>query len=1013
MKTNLKNWLNAWGYGDSSNDLHLPNQNLSADHPYHSEIKELLRQDGEIRAHAVFDIEGVPTVCFFDEQDKSLELDDIRQKVWNQNLISLVLTIDSSKASALPVSKLDISPEIIRFSDAHSFSPYSKADFQSGEIYSRHIEWFRPDKRVDRQLLKNLSAVVQSLENFEFSRLNAQFLMAQVMFISYLEHRQIVGGSYRSKRKVGSLHDLIKEKDKNGIISLLEHLKSDFNGDLLDAPNKKFNIWAQLSNNGLQLLDDFLSRVNLETGQQDLWNYDFRFIPVELISGIYESFLSDEKRTIGAYYTPRHLANLVVNQAFLESKNILKEKIYDGACGSGILLTTAFRRILARAEAERNRQLSFSERIRLLKQSIFGSDINESACRVTAFSLYLSVLENLMPSDIAELYKLGKARLPHLLGSNIKAGEREGDFFSTQNTLASSKEFSIFLCNPPWIEPSQKTKLSSDNWVNQNDYKIPRRQVCAAFMLRALNSLKNDGRLCFILPVSILAAHTSQEFTKLLLKHYQIETVINFGDIRKLLFDDAKQPTLIFVAKPRILNTNIGVKQTMEYWAPKADISLSLGRLALHGTDRHILSASSLARNNSLLTTLFWGTQLDLGTITRLKVSGTLGDFIKNSAGWSIAKGFHKKDSSQPNPISSKKLHKWPYLNARHFANNGPLLDHQALQAFPKAIPTIARLPKSFPEAFENARIVFTDGLDPNREIMAAYSSQPFSFSSSIAAIVAPKEDDDILRFLSVYLHSDLARYFLIMTAYQVIFERERVSLNDIKNFPFYTPNYHSDPKSAEKIIAEVAQFTKILESKDILEQKHLYDSWKPEGEKLIWNYFQIPKGERARVKEVIKYIAPSIQPSTYSDLLTPLQAPASKSLISNYTKTLVSELVEWRNAMNGEGTFQVSFLGDSDQDVGRLGIVKLETTHKKHSSDQWKRQITDNAVIAVLESLKKHGVLPLKIQNNLYLIADTVIRHQDSLYLIKPLIRRLWLRGEAYQDAERIVRFIQGADKN
>ncbi len=1010
MKTNLKKWLKTWGYSNSSSNLHLANQDLPIAHPYHRELKELLRTDGEIQAHAVFDIEGVPTVCFFEGEHKStrLDLEEIRQKIWNQNLISVVLTIDASKASALPVSQRDVTPKTIQYSEAHLFSPYSKADFQSGEIFSRHIDWFQPENRVDRQLLRNLFVVVKNIEKFGLSRLKAQFLMAQIMFISYLEHRQIVGNSYREKRKVGLLHDLIKSKDKNGIIRLLERLKNDFNGDLLDAPNERADIWAQLSNNALQQLDDFLSRVNLETGQQDLWNYDFRFIPVELISGIYESFLSDEKRIIGAYYTPRHLANLVVNQAFLGSKNILKEKIYDGACGSGILLTTAFRRMLAHAESERNRQLSFSERTRLLKQNIYGSDINESACRVTAFSLYLSVLENLQPSDIAELYKSGKARLPHLLGGNIRVGKKEGDLFSKQNPLVNSQQFSLFLCNPPWVEPPSNSELSSDIWAKQKGYKIPRRQVSAAFLLRSLNSLKKDGIVCFILPVSLLAAHTSQKFIKLLLRHYQIETIINFGDIRKLLFDDAKQPTLILVAKPRALKNDNSIQQTIEYRVPKADVSLSFGRLALHGTDRHVIPASSLSSNNSLLTTLFWGTQHDLGTITRLKISGTLGDFIKKTEGWSIAKGFHKKDVSQPSPVSTEELHQWPYLNAKHFETNGPLLDHQVLRAFPDEIETIARLPKSFPEAFNEARIVFTDGLNSNREIMAAYSSKPFSFSSSIAAIVAHKIDNDLLRFISVYLHSDLARYFLIMTAYQVVFERERVSLNDIKNFPFFAPNNHSNPKKAKEIISEIALFTKNLEKEHVLEQKYLYERWRIEAEEKIWDYFELKKSERARIKEVIKYILPSIQPSSYSDLQTPLQAPVSKKIISDYADTFLNELNEWRDAMNGEGSFKISFLRGSDQDVGRLGIIKLETTQHGNSSDLWNRKITDSAVIAVLNKLRKEDILPLKTQDNLYLIADTVIRHQDSLYLIKPLIRRLWLRGEAYQDAERIVRFIQ-----
>eukprot|EP00952_Eustigmatos_sp_NYUAD-ZCMA_P005572 24250-Eustigmatos_ZCMA.PRE.1 len=64
-------------------------------------------------------------------------------------------------------------------------------------------------------------------------------------------------------------------------------------------------------------------------GQQSFWRYDFRFIPVELISGIYESFLAEDKRDVGAYYTPRHLAALAVDEAFAGSADILAERVLD------------------------------------------------------------------------------------------------------------------------------------------------------------------------------------------------------------------------------------------------------------------------------------------------------------------------------------------------------------------------------------------------------------------------------------------------------------------------------------------------------------------------------------------------------------------------------------------------------------------------------------------------------------------------------------------------------------
>ena len=62
------------------------------------------------------------------------------------------------------------------------------------------------------------------------------------------------------------------------------------------------------------------------TGQGDFWNYDFSHIPVELLSGLYESFLSsDQQENDSAYYTPRHLAVLAVDQALAASQDPLSE----------------------------------------------------------------------------------------------------------------------------------------------------------------------------------------------------------------------------------------------------------------------------------------------------------------------------------------------------------------------------------------------------------------------------------------------------------------------------------------------------------------------------------------------------------------------------------------------------------------------------------------------------------------------------------------------------------------
>jgi len=81
-------------------------------------------------------------------------------------------------------------------------------------------------------------------------------------------------------------------RNREGVDHLIDCLREDFNGDFLGSD--RYDPWTALDASGFELLDRFLRHTDMETGQGDFWNYDFSFIPVELLSGLYESFLSDD-----------------------------------------------------------------------------------------------------------------------------------------------------------------------------------------------------------------------------------------------------------------------------------------------------------------------------------------------------------------------------------------------------------------------------------------------------------------------------------------------------------------------------------------------------------------------------------------------------------------------------------------------------------------------------------------------------------------------------------------------
>ena len=289
-----QDWLDRLGYTATPTVLHRRGGTVPEAHPYAIEIKALLRTDGPIRAQAVYDVEGTPTVVFVGDDDEPLstpELDEARKRIWNQNLATIVIEVKNTEARALPARKLPNAGEQIFLEQARPDGPFSALDIASANVWRRVPDWFDVKARVDRKLLANLSTVVSRLTNGGFTRTvqdddfrrMAELLMGQVLFVSYLEHREIVASTYRERRNVAPLHDLVSAADRQGLWSLIECLQSDFNGDFLSGDSH--DPWTALTEHGFYLINQFLRRTDMRTGQRDFWNYDFSYIPVELLSG--------------------------------------------------------------------------------------------------------------------------------------------------------------------------------------------------------------------------------------------------------------------------------------------------------------------------------------------------------------------------------------------------------------------------------------------------------------------------------------------------------------------------------------------------------------------------------------------------------------------------------------------------------------------------------------------------------------------------------------------------------
>jgi N-6 DNA Methylase len=1011
--TNLEDWLTSLGYSESGKDVVRSAYEVSPVEPYAPELMALTNGSIDPAIAAVSTIDRTPTVCFVTLDPlvpaEAQRIAAVRRAIWNQNLVCLVLVVSGDLAYPYSAIPGDDAPTGIKRQDTARASAYSYREVIAGSLVDAHPDWFDRKNRVDKRLLANLDQAVRSLEPQGVDKLRAQYLLGQSLFISYLEHRGIAGSNYRAKHGVESLLDLISACDRAGLDRYMLCLKKSFNGDFLTPEVLGSAGWAQLSDASLSVISDFLSHTNISSGQQSLWTYDFRFIPVELISGIYETFLSEDKHLAGAYYTPRNLAAFVVDQAFEHSVDITKEIVYDGGCGSGILLVTAFRRMIHAAESAECESLTFQQRCRLLEGHIRGSDINAAACLVTAFSLYLSLLENLRPADLTLIGgDSHDAKLPKLQGVILWSGEKEGDFFSKNVAAKRESDATIFISNPPWREPrAEEENLSFERWASEppREWHLPHRQIAAAFTHRALDVVQVGGRVCLILPAKLFLSTTSQRFVQQFLQRCQLKRIVCFADVRFVLFPEAVHPCVVVLAE-KLPNDGDAplVDLHFEYWVPKADVSIAYGRLTVHGCDRHELPLALTARNNQVLRTYLWGGPHDQALMLRLGSFGRLGDMVRGKGRkapprWLDGKGFHHKDKHVEEPRSTAPLLKMKFLKASSTPPL-PVMDASLLQAFPKDFLSVASYGAHGGQLFKGHRVVLNDGVDfETFEAKAVYSSIPFSFQSSLGAFAGPDADEDLLRFLAVYLRSSLARYLLLMSSYALTVERQRVSMKELKELPFVVPDLHPSPEMAKRIIKEIALKSSKLEALDSLESFPSYEASKPEFDSLVAEYFGLTAYEIEVIKEASRVLIPSIQPAWSSLGFTPLSRAPNQEDLSGYVEMIGQELRALSKSLGGTGGVHVEVVAENAGKRGALAICRI-------CNDPGPGRIEQSSakVEAAIAWLRAQDLLPLAAGDSFNLTSDFLFFWKDEMFLVKPLISRFWLRGQARRDALRVV---------
>lgn len=217
------------------------------------------------------------------------------------------------------------------------------------------------------------------------------------------------------------------------------------------------------------------------------------------------------------------------------SVNLDDYKLIDPACGSGIFLVIAYKRLIQWWRLKRkiaNKPLqrpTLADLKNLLSKCVYGVDFEPQAVRLSAFSLCLALCDELSPKQIIEELKFEDLTKKNIIHS---------DFFQFRNE--TQFQFDLIIGNPPFKRGSL-TKHDK-YWEFKNEkIKIPQGQIALKFLADSLVCLKKHGLQCLIIKSSgLLYNSTSTEFKRILFSNLNVIQILDFTALarNKSLWDN-------------------------------------------------------------------------------------------------------------------------------------------------------------------------------------------------------------------------------------------------------------------------------------------------------------------------------------------------------------------------------------------------------------------------------------------------------------------------------------------
>lgn len=358
------------------------------------------------------------------------------------------------------------------------------------------------------------------------ARLRRRLLILSLL-IAYLEERGALPADFFGLFREGATRFFHVLADGQALVQLLRALETRFNGHVFrieDSDRLALESSAELQ--GFSTLIEAREEVD---GQLNLWTlYSFRDLPVELISHIYQLFVSD---TDSSVYTPPSLVRLMLDEALswqrLDRLTDQGELILDPACGSGIFLVEAYKRLVLHWRSRNGWARPSVDVLRALMERLRGIDIERGAIELAAFSLCLALCDALEPEDIRASVQL----FPRLTDRTLI----ESCFFEARELGRINGPIGVVVGNPPF-ESALKTEGAQRSYARFTEAlgAGADKQVAYLFLHEAMELLAPGGVLSMLQQYNLIYNASAAPVRTAFFTRWDVREILDFVSIRGL-----------------------------------------------------------------------------------------------------------------------------------------------------------------------------------------------------------------------------------------------------------------------------------------------------------------------------------------------------------------------------------------------------------------------------------------------------------------------------------------------